>query len=110
MKKASLLLLFVYFISAIFAHEVSLMYSLRDENQYNDTEDKGFKLNYAAFSWGDNDFTDYALTFSISELSPTYTSLTVNKAWLKFPVIKGLELRVGKQYHDFGNLEKSGSC
>ena len=110
MKKAFLVLLLISFTSSIIAHEVSLMYSLRDENQYNDTEDKGFKLNYASFSWGDNDFSDYAFTFSLSEFSSAYTSVTVNKAWLKIPIIKGLECRIGKQYHDFGNLEKSGSC
>ena len=110
MRKLILLVLLVSFSSAILAHEVSLMYALRDENHFNEAEDKGFRLNYAAFNWGDNDFSDYAVSFSIAELSASYTSISVNKAWLKFPIIKALECRIGKQYHDFGNVNKSGSC
>ena len=92
------------------AHEVSFIYSVIDDDKSNQTMEKGWSLNFASLRWGNNDFSDYALSLSVSNLTQNYTKVEIDQAWLRLPVYQNLKLRVGKQIHDFSAGGKSGSC
>ncbi len=96
--------------SSISAHEASFIYSVIDDDNSNQTVEKGWILNFVALRWGNNDFSNYALSLSISNLTLNYTKVEIEQAWLRFPVYKDLSLRVGKQILDFSSTGKSGSC
>ena len=94
----------------LFAHEVSFIYSAIDDDQSNQTVEKGWMLNFVALRWGNNDFSNYALSLNISNLTLNYTKVEIDQAWLRLPIYEKLNLRVGKQIHDFSSTGKSGSC
>jgi hypothetical protein len=92
------------------AHEVSFIYSVLDDDLSNQTVEKGWTLNFVSLRWGNNDFSDYALSLSVSNLTQSYTKVEIDQAWLRLPIYDDLKLRVGKQIHDFSAGGKSGSC
>ena len=105
------LFIVIIFVSAILqAHEVSFIYSVIENDLSNQTVEKGWNLNFLALRWGNNDFSNYALSFSISEYSPPVVAVNIDQAWLRFPLYKDLNLLVGKQIHDFSSTGKSGFC
>jgi hypothetical protein len=108
--KKGFLILFLLIPIFIFSHEVAFLYTVFEEDDSNQTLEKGWNLNFVALRWGNNDFSNYALSLKITNFSTTYTKVEVDQAWLKLPVYENLHLRVGKQIHDFSALSKSGSC
>jgi hypothetical protein len=91
------------------AHEVSFIYSVLEDDKSNQTVEKGWILNFAALRWGNNDFSDYALSLNLTKYGPSLRT-DLDQAWLRFPIIEDLKLRVGKQTLDFSSSGKSGSC
>ncbi|MCF7869414.1 MAG: hypothetical protein K9N09_12040, partial [Candidatus Cloacimonetes bacterium] len=61
MKKLLVLSLF-FLVLNLFSHEVSFIYSTLDEEPNPFSEHKGWQLNFAALRWGNNDFSDYAIS------------------------------------------------
>ena len=110
MMKRFLIVAIIFTSMILQAHEVSFIYSVIENDLSNQTIEKGWNLNFAALRWGNNDFSNYALSISVSNLTQNYTKVEIDQAWLRFPVYKDLNLRVGKQVLDFSAGGKSGSC
>lgn len=102
-------MIIVFTAISLFSHEVSFNYSSLEEQQNPYSVHKGWKLNFAALRWGNNDFSDYALSVLFTQYGPTLRT-DLDLAWLRLKIIKDLEFRLGKQYSDFGAVEGSGSC
>jgi hypothetical protein len=108
MKKILLMIVFCFALNLL-AHEVSFVYSTFDEEPNPYSEHKGWQLNFAALRWGNNDFSDYAVSILFTKYGPLLRT-DLDLAWLRLNIIKNLELRMGKQYFDFSADVGSGSC
>ncbi|MCF7794373.1 MAG: hypothetical protein K9M95_10500 [Candidatus Cloacimonetes bacterium] len=108
MKKLLVLSLF-FLVLNLFSHEVSFIYSTLDEEPNPFSEHKGWQLNFAALRWGNNDFSDYAISILLTQYGSTLRT-DLDLAWLRLKIIKDLELRIGKQYYNFSAESGSGSC
>lgn len=108
MKKMTFFILLLFAVSLI-AHEASFNYSVFEKDHDNLIKEKGWIFNFAALKWGNNAYSDYALSVIFTQYGAMLRT-DLDLAWLKIDIIKGLELRVGKQYYDFGKTSASGTC
>lgn len=107
--KKPLIFIFLLFIITLYSHEVSFIYSTLDEEPNAYSEHKGWQLNFAALRWGNNDFSDYAVSVLLTQYGAMIRT-DLDLVWLRFKLLKNSEIRIGKQYCDFGYVAGTSSC
>lgn len=109
MNKISLLIIFLLIISVkITAHEVALHYALQGTQNYDGEEIKGWDVNFLTLDWGNNDFSDYAVSVKFTFIKSDVSKIVLSKAWKRFDLGRQWDFTVGKQQYAFGLFSGSG--
>ena len=109
MKKQILILVLLLAAATCLAHEFSYSYKLYGDKDSEGEQSRGWVFNFANLSWGDNDFSDYALSINFTDLD-YYFKPDIVKTWIKIPIIDNMALIVGKDNYLFGAKADNGSC
>ena len=111
MKKVLVILLSLFVVSSIFAHEAFITAPIIVPDGQAD-EDGGWSLRYVGLNWfAENDYcADFNLTSTITgdadSTSFSFGSfpIVVCRAWKQLPVSKFIDIRIGKDQLSFGRL------